>query len=161
MGTECGSRLGLQSYKELPLAELGKSNRDGKEDSWVSDRDGGLTHSKKNTGFWWSWQVGREGWLNVTWWKLQPRTIDSAVVGLQREVCTRAMGMHETVCGDRRGWRRTQESGTSREGDVCLCMLQAVLLTQMYFCLKISVPILLIDNLYWLSFYKQSIYYGI
>lgn len=47
MGTECGSRLGLQSYKELPLAELGKSNRDGKEDSWVSDRDGGLTHSKK------------------------------------------------------------------------------------------------------------------
>lgn len=43
-GTECGSRSGLQSYKELTSAEFGKG---GKEDSWISDRDGGLTHSKK------------------------------------------------------------------------------------------------------------------
>lgn len=37
---------GLDS-KDLTSAEFGKGDRDGKEDSGVSDRDGGLTHSKK------------------------------------------------------------------------------------------------------------------
>ena len=32
--------------------ELGKGDRDGKKDSWISDRDGALTHSNHEAGRW-------------------------------------------------------------------------------------------------------------
>lgn len=40
----CGSRFGFQSFKEVELAAYGKGERNGKEDNWISDTDGDLTH---------------------------------------------------------------------------------------------------------------------
>lgn len=40
----CGSTFRFQSQKELESAGFGIGERDGMEDSWISDVDGSLTH---------------------------------------------------------------------------------------------------------------------